>query len=343
MLITQCIFASKEPWTLKKIPTQSLEDAIITSDVGLCIKKVVVWGHKLHVHTHSYTYNAWYRAFKYLGYPTYWLDDSDDVKSFDFAGALFITEGQVDGNIPLRDDCYYMLHYPRSDKYDYLLKLGRAIKFHVHLFHVIEPHFTQVGKYLYFDLPSSTFYFYWATDLLPYEIDINKRIITHIKNERIVHWVGSINNGSYGNVSQLVPFVRACRESNIKFMHHEKVSVEDNVQLIQKSYMAPAIQGERQALEGNIVCRIFKNISYGQMGITNSAAVADLFEGRLIYNSDTYQLFFDAEKKLKLMKQEELFGLMDYVRDNHTYLNRIDVLFKFFELVIQKQDSKAAQ
>lgn len=28
------------------------------------IKKVVIWGHKLHSHTHSYIHNAFYNAFK---------------------------------------------------------------------------------------------------------------------------------------------------------------------------------------------------------------------------------------------------------------------------------------
>jgi Lrp/AsnC family transcriptional regulator for asnA, asnC and gidA len=32
------------------------------------IKKVVIWGHKLHSHTHSYIHNGFYIAFKHLGY-----------------------------------------------------------------------------------------------------------------------------------------------------------------------------------------------------------------------------------------------------------------------------------
>jgi hypothetical protein len=60
------------------------------------IKKVVLWGHKLHTHTHSYIHFAFHKAFKHLGYDTYWFDNNDDVSGFDFFGSLFITEGQVD-------------------------------------------------------------------------------------------------------------------------------------------------------------------------------------------------------------------------------------------------------
>jgi len=68
-------------------------------------EKVIIWGHKLHSHTHSYIHNAFYIAFKHMGYETYWFDDKDDVKKFDFSNSLFLTEGQVDKKIPLREDC----------------------------------------------------------------------------------------------------------------------------------------------------------------------------------------------------------------------------------------------
>jgi hypothetical protein len=53
----------------------------------------VIWGHKLHTHTHSYVHEGFFRAFQYLGYRTHWLDDSDDVSGLDLAGAVFLTEG----------------------------------------------------------------------------------------------------------------------------------------------------------------------------------------------------------------------------------------------------------
>jgi hypothetical protein len=32
------------------------------------IKQIVIWGHKLHTHTHSYIHNAFFRAFQKMGY-----------------------------------------------------------------------------------------------------------------------------------------------------------------------------------------------------------------------------------------------------------------------------------
>ena len=99
---------------------------------GLPFKKVVIWGHKLHSHTHSYIHAAFYKAFNYLGYNTFWLDDSDLVDGIDFSSSLFITEGQVDKNIPLRADCRYILHNAYSAKYHDFLRSGNAIRLQVY-------------------------------------------------------------------------------------------------------------------------------------------------------------------------------------------------------------------
>ena len=44
------------------------------------MNKVIIWGHKLNTHSHSYIQLGFYRAFAYLGYDVMWLDDSDDVE-----------------------------------------------------------------------------------------------------------------------------------------------------------------------------------------------------------------------------------------------------------------------
>ena len=52
------------------------------------IDKVIIWGHFLHSHTHSYIHNGFYEAFKYMGYNTYWFDDNSNIEGFDFSNYL---------------------------------------------------------------------------------------------------------------------------------------------------------------------------------------------------------------------------------------------------------------
>ncbi len=90
-------------------------------------KKVVLWGHKLHSHTHSWIHWAFYRAFEHLGYDVLWLDNSDNIKGIDFSDSLFITEGQVDHNMPLREDGRYILHNCDSKRYNKLRQQGKVL------------------------------------------------------------------------------------------------------------------------------------------------------------------------------------------------------------------------
>jgi len=86
------------------------------------IKQVVLWGHKLHSHSHSYIHGAFYKAFTFLRYKTLWLNNLDNISNINFEETLFITEGQVDQNIPIRSDCYYVIHNCDGKKYETIPK-----------------------------------------------------------------------------------------------------------------------------------------------------------------------------------------------------------------------------
>ncbi len=147
-------------------------------------EKVVIWGHKLHSHTHSYVHNGFYTAFKYLGFPTYWFDDKEELNDFDFSHTLFITEGQVDKKIPLRNDCQYMLHNCTDPKYRMLSKKN-AIAFQVFTDSIFSvPDLVKLDTCIYYDLAGRCIYMPWATDLLPHEIDAIKHSLLSTPQRR---------------------------------------------------------------------------------------------------------------------------------------------------------------
>lgn len=304
--------------------------------------QVVIWGHKLHTHTHSYIHNAFYIAFKHLGYETFWLDENSDVSDFDFSNTLFLTEGQVDTAIPLRDDCLYILHNCSPLKYS-SIKPQNQIKIQVYTDDILSvSDAVKIAPCIYQVLSDRCLYMPWATDLLPHEIDEVKKSMQETPVEKRVHWIGTIGGGEFGNINQLNPFKMACEENGIEFIQKSNVELDINKQLIQSSYMAPTLVGEWQMKKGYIPCRIFKNISYGKMGITNSQRVYELFEGKVVFNADSYQLFYDAREAMKAMTQQQLYDLMDFVKTKHTYINRIDTILDFFKLVQSSIDNQSS-
>ena len=294
---------------------------------AFAIDKVVIWGHKLHSHTHSYIHNGFYIAFKHLGYDTYWFDNLDDVSQVDFSNSLFLTEGQVDQNIPLRSDCIYILHNVDGSKYK---DIPKKITLQVYTDDVLRYHLHQVEPCIYYDIKDLAIYMPWATDLLPDEIEAMKSTILEKTDQ--IFWIGTVGDGIFGNRSELMPFINACEKNKITFNVKHYKSTEEHKILIAKSYMAPAIVGSWQKEKGYIPCRIFKNISYGQIGITNSKRVYELFGQKIVYDPNTSQLFYKAKEKLEKLDKTELMELMDLVKNKHTYVQRIQTILRFIDL-----------
>jgi len=298
---------------------------------ALEIKQVVIWGHKLHSHTHSYIHAAFDKAFKHLGFNVLWLDNNDRVDGIDFKNSLFITEGNVDQKIPLLHNCYYVLHNCALDKYQPLIKAHRCLMLQVYTHDLLTRDVIRLDDYIYYQPCAKTLYMPWATDLLPHEIDEMKIKTRNKKQKYMVSWIGSICGGVHGNQDQINPFKDACAKSGILFKHLTNIPCEDHPQYIQESILAPAIQGAWQCEKGYIPCRIFKNISYGVLGITNSETVYKLFNGKIVYNPNTYQLFFDAINRAKTISLTEIYELMDFVKEKHTYIARIHHILQTLE------------
>ena len=299
------------------------------------IHQVVIWGHKLHSHTHSYIHNAFFIAFNHIGYKTLWLDNEDDITNIDFSNSFFITEGQVDEKIPILLNSFYVLHNCNMDKYLILSKTN-YLKLQVYTNDVINKHKAiEIDKTMLTFYKDNTLYMPWATDLLPEEINQN---IEKVKNEEfklenIISLVGSI--------TQPWLYVKKfCERKNIQFICYggfsKNLSVEDNIKITQKSILAPAFQSEWQTQNGYIPCRIFKNISYGKMGITNNPVVFELYNKEIIFDNDimsALQKGLQFENLPNIKKKQIIIKLMEVTRDKHTYLNRIEQLMKFFKFL----------
>ncbi len=302
------------------------------------VKQFVAWGHKLHSHTHSYIHGAFIKAFQHLGYKTLWLDDSDDVSGIDFEATLFLTEAQVNGKIPIRDDCFYILHNCDMAKFSSIPKSNKMI-LQVYTDDVIKCHGGKPveGHRGCFYLTDCLF-IPWGTDLFPDEINENIKKVkeNQIVTKRELNFVGM-------GIEPWDQVEKFCKNNKIIYKQiggfsNTNVDFNTNMRLIQESIIAPAVQCKWQVDNSYIPCRIFKNISYGKMGMTNNFRVYELFDKKILYSTDINELMklgLDFENKSKEEKDNILIPLMEYVRDSHTYLNRVELIFWFFNNIIK--------
>lgn len=282
--------------------------------------KIVIWGHKLHTHTHSYIHGAFYKAFKYLGYDVLWLSDEDDVSELSFTNCLFLTEGQVDKKIPIVKGNKYIIHNCDIEKYKELDHLCLQV-YTNGVENSLGVSGEKIDLCVYFDSSTKTLYQPWATDLLPDEIE--SFLIK--KTNKTVGWMGSIWGGYHGNNTEIVPLVESCDKFGYKFLYLQpgSCSFEDNRKVISDVEIAPAIVGRWQKINGYIPCRIFKNISYGKLGLTNSKQVFDLFEGNVLLSSG--ETMIEDYLSTPTQIQNSMFvRASSLIKQKHTYLNRIE-------------------
>jgi hypothetical protein len=310
-----------------------------TSSSQISFNKVVIWGHKMYSHTHSFIHYGFFKAFKSLGYEVYWLDKNDNISKIDFANSLFITEAQADQNIPLRNDCMYVLHNCNPDKYK-AISQNQILKLQVYTNDCENRGCQKLAPYILYDINDRIIYMPWATDLLPNEIDQVKASL-EIKRTGDAIFIGTVGGGKFGNQDKIKAFRSGCSQLglSLKCQGGGHVDNDININLIKQSYLAPALQGQWQCDVGYIPCRIFKNISYGKLGATNNKTVYELFNQKIVYNPDCYQLCLDMHARMQAITLAELFEQMDIVRDNHTYLNRIENILTILNMIVANAEN----
>jgi hypothetical protein len=312
--------------------------------------KIIIWGYPLHSHTHSYVHAAFFKAFSFLGYETYWFHDEDYPKDFDWNNCLFWTEGFADKNIPLKKSSVYFVHVcPNPKKYlDAGVKKFVDVRYNhlIHKDHVYEykldkSKVEKVGPCCYYQKTKNNrtqvlndyhkywiedydkFYITWATNSLPDEFDFTD---LDYPRENKIYFSGNISaHGRCENWSTIQPFVQECVNNGIEFIHNDPfqnpLSDEEVVLRTKKSILGVDIRGPEHIRNGYVPCRVFKSMSWGHLGMTNSEEVYKELEGHCIYQSNTSQLFYDSMDRKDDKKYIE--DGMKYVQENHTYINRI--------------------
>lgn len=304
--------------------------------------KIIIWGHPLYSHTMSYIFYGFEKAAKYLGHEVYWIDHKafpTDNGTF-YKDAIFITEGSVDKDIPIRSDCTYIVHsiHPEDAKRKYLGKVKRFIdlrynhtnhKDEVYEFHIDKSKLQKIGPCCYLEKNSEydRVYMSWATDLLPHEFDYMK-VFKQREDPPSIYFLGTISNqGRCENASKINPLVESCNKAGIRFVHNDPwlrpLTAEQVRYFTEKSIIAPDIRGPELLWNGYVPCRIFKNISYGHLGITNSPEVYSELEGHCILTDSSQMLSVGLQHKNDYGRIKED---MKFVREYHTYINRLEAL-----------------
>lgn len=325
-------------------------------------KKIIVWGVKLDTgHTHSHIHAAFVRAAQYLGHEVYWLDDRDNVDDSFFDDSLILSEHSIatthpySRHLPLRMSSTYIMNClgNKKDAKDpgpgaayYLGRVGRIVDFRFRFdwsdsryeykfeenkytpVHEDRVSFIEFGKDC--NQEHDNYYSLWGTDLLPSEINLEDRFIKW-ETPEYAFFSGTIRKlGHQGdNLHIFERFLEACRDTNTPFIFNDiwsnlGMSPHDLKIQTQKAFLAVELRPPDHIKSGHVPCRNFKNISYGQLAMTNSLGVYNFFDKEIAFDEDPYKLFFIASEMRRNPKSLDLvLNQMIKVKEKHTHVHRM--------------------
>lgn len=308
-------------------------------------RRFIVWGLTLYTHTHSQIHYAFDKAAKSMGWNSTWLPDTQasalQLKDESFDDVLILTAGGHDQHIPIKTNAFYILHNCDHSKYSSVPE-SHKMWLQVYTNEILSRNlFALPGrKYEQWQADGNVFQMPWATDLLPHEVNSNMDRVRQgevpAKNQVAV-FVGTRGQGQFGNSKELDAFQKGLAPWNCKLTCHTSTSInnESAMNLIQGAAFAPTIVGTWQKEKGYIPCRIFKTISQGHQGLTNSFEAADCVNHCAVYDADESKLL--GKQYASQISKENILEAMTLIRDHHTYINRVQSLQVVYQM---KQKNK---
>jgi hypothetical protein len=319
------------------------------------INTLIVHGLFDSTHTHKYIHESIFKAFKYIEknnckkLEVFWIKDvKDDIYNKNNRKYLIFSSPHynTDNNLPIIDNAYYILHFNKTNvftkknitKYNNLISSKKVVKY-------VEFRYKNNNKeklnnnIFWYDKNDNSLHLPWATNLLPDEIDKKISLVKSLKKlpytSKNSYFCGSIWKV---NEKEINKWKEICKKYNITAEFVKEKNEEIHQEKVRTGYISPAIQGESHKTNENkfyIPCRIFKNISYGNIGVTNNIGVYNLFKNYLIiYDEDLEKLMVKYIKYMDSLNdnnnfkkhKNEMIKIMNHVKKNHTYLSRLENL-----------------
>lgn len=275
---------------------------------------VVIWGLKdptsstqRHIHRHKAI------VLSKLGCHVLWCENTIENNNLIPNNSLIISSNECCSNIQYRKQNWYALWHtvePIQECKNYLRMFIYGASKH-------PPSSTEWNVSTFFDKGTHMLFHSLVTDLLPEEF--YPPVFT---NSKAVNWVGSIWNdqNNHGNTGTIECLRQALAKRKLTFVHYKGISDEENVIKVRESRIAPSIGGDFQTI-AMLPCRLWKNISYGQLGVTNLSKSVSVFDSSIVFDLNIDNL---VEKSLSISKEDYILRCAEQqkkVAKDYTYLN----------------------
>ncbi len=291
-------------------------------------RKVVIWGLKTQKGTYRYIHGHFYTTLKKLNTKVVWVDDEKKNDSIIEKNDLVLSVNIAGYNLPLKKDVYYCLHNFNNTIHN-KIKPSHNIRLQVYT-NAAENVEEKWDEVTFFDKKTRILYQSWGANLLPWEF---KKPVFNSKSP-FVFWIGSVWNNklNQGNIKEIIVLKDILSKEKLKFIHLQNIPDLLNIFFVRMSRIAPAIAGKWQVDNNYLSCRMFKNISYGQLGMSNVKKFHDLFKRCSIKGNNIEELI-ENSLGLNQNRYTEMTMEQQEIVKKQTYLNKIINICTAFERI----------
>lgn len=291
--------------------------------------RMVLWGFNApsgdsfrHIHRH------YAHALDKLGKKYAWLEDLEKnravLKHGDLVFAVDVASKHLGHPV---DGVDYVLHNfaPSHPVWDGLDET-RVLRLQVYT-SAAEQYGVPWGLVRRYDRAGRILFQPWGADLLADEF----RTPVFNGHSREVPFVGSIwDDEGMGNVNAIKELKEILFAHRIVFRHYVHVSDEENVVAVRAGRLAPAVTGVWQVEQDYLPCRVFKNVSYGALALTNVPKFREIFSGCFAGRGSISQIITDA---LALQENDylELVRAQQEVVTHYTYKESLESIERALE------------
>jgi hypothetical protein len=308
------------PATLRKRRRARITSGGVVRDLaGLRrFDKFIVWGLRRKWHTHRFIHQHFFETLKKLGLPALWVDDAPGNNDLIGRNDLIIAANVAAAHLDPRRDACYVLHN-MDERFSAAIPPAKRIGLYVYSRAGAKRHGVEKwGEAVFFDPRSRVLLQPWGTDLLPEEF--RPPLPGTVRRNRLSFWVGSIWNNAQnqGNSNEIAALSRALKQVGKRFARVRFIPNAWNIGLIRHSCLAPAIGGAWQAENDYLPCRMFKNISYGHLGMSNVAGFDAILGDAAIKRHDIPAMLDAALAMTDAQFSERIAAQQERIRD-YTY------------------------
>lgn len=292
-------------------------------------KKIVLWGATTSLDSTRHIYRAYKETLAKLGVTVEWVADLPASRERIEAGSLVLAMDIWGAHIGAAvEGADYVLHnFDAEHELSKTIEPERLLRLQVYTDDALQwEHETWDTCRLYHG-SGRTLFQPWGTNLLAEEF---YDPIFNAGAEDCC-FVGAIwDDRGMGNAGIVGPLEAALARRRLNWVPYTHISDEANIAHVRRSRIAPAIAGPWQVEKNYLPCRVFKNVSYGQLAVTNVRAFRDLFGDACVWG-DTPEELVAAALELPARTWLERVRAQQVVAQRYTYRESIAAIVRALE------------